>query len=277
MNFFDRYTDDLEPQELTPERIYQMFMTPGRPAERARREQELYDRGDKLELQVWNQTVRGLKWGSGPKVLVQHGWGSRGTAMWAIISQLVESGFEVYAFDAPGNGDSDGNESTMLHFAETLSEVGSHFGPFFGAVGHSIGASAMPLALTMKLRAERVVLISVRNELPHFLTRFLEILNADISFYEPVRAIWDEKVGWERVMAATPSNIASSLDLPALLIHDKNDEDVPFADSEKLNEVWKGSQLMLTETLGHVRIVRSKEVAGEISRFLREPLSLQTV
>jgi pimeloyl-ACP methyl ester carboxylesterase len=245
-----------------------MFMTPGRPADRARREQELFDRGEKLSIPVWGQTARGLRWGSGPRILVQHGWGSRSTAMWAIISRLIEEGFEVIAFDAIGNGDSDGDESSMLHFAETLSEASVHFGPFYGVVGHSIGASAIPLALTKELRAEKVILISARDDLQHFLTRFLELIEADPAHFEPVRQIWDQVIGWDRVMAATPSRIASTLELPALIIHDKEDEDVPFVDSEQLHSAWKDSEIQLTNSFGHVRIVRSKEVAEMIAKFL---------
>lgn len=188
--------------------------------------------------------------------------------MWAIISRLIEGGFEVIAFDAIGNGDSDGNESSMLHFAETLSEASVHFGPFHGVVGHSIGASAIPFALTKDLRTSKVVMISARDDLQHFLTRFLELIEADQSHFEPVRQIWDQVIGWDRIMAANPSRLAATLELPGLIIHDRQDEDVPFADSERIHAAWKNSQLHLTDSLGHVRIVRSKEVAQLIAEFM---------
>jgi pimeloyl-ACP methyl ester carboxylesterase len=267
----------------TPEEIFKMFMTPGRPAPRARREQELADQGTPLTLQVWNHTIRGHQWsppaglttpveksGTAKKVLVQHGWGSRSTAMWAIINALLNTGFEVIGFDAIGNGDSDGEESTMLHFAETVSEIGANHGPFHAVIGHSIGATCLPLALTKKLQAERVVLISPRDQLTDFLTRFLEVLNADPDMFGPVSKLWNSKIGWERVMQARPSELARNFLQPCLIIHDKDDEDVNFHDSEIIYQAWSGAQLHLTDGLGHARIVRSKEVASLIAEFLSE-------
>jgi pimeloyl-ACP methyl ester carboxylesterase len=256
---------------MNAEEAYQLFMTPGRPAPRARREQELADRGEPLTLEVFGITVRGHRWGSGPRVLVQHGWGTRATAMWAQIKAVEAAGFEVYAFDAPGNGDSDSDISTMFHFAETMRVAGEAFGPFAGVVTHSIASSGLPLALSQGLKADRVAMMSPRDELAKFLTRFLELADISKEHFDGVMAIWDRELGWNRVLDATPSVLAPAFDFPALIIHDRDDEDVDYQDSERIHAAWRNSELMLTDGLGHARIVRSDEVAQRIVQFLSSP------
>ena len=48
-------------------------------------------------------TISGMKawsWGSGPTVLLVHGWNGRGTQLGAFIEPLVARGYQVVAFDA---------------------------------------------------------------------------------------------------------------------------------------------------------------------------------
>lgn len=253
---------------MSSQQAYEQFMTPGRPPERTRREQELLEAGRPLFAKVREQQIVGWSWGSGPKVIVQHGWGARATMMWAIIKGLVENGFEVIAYDAPGNGDSEGEYSSLFHFAETLIAVHDAHGPFEAIVAHSIGASATPLAISRGLRVNRAVLVSVRNDIEQFLSRFLELTDQSADLYDEVKRLWSDQYGWENVKAAVPAKLATQFDIPALLIHDRDDADVPVQDSLDLQESWKGSQFHLTEGLGHTLIIRNKAVVQEILTFL---------
>ncbi len=234
---------------------------------RARREQELLERGEPIELVVEGHSVRGQAWGSGRAVVVQHGWGSRGTAMWTFIKAL-EPHFRVIAVDAPGHGDSDGARSHMFLFAHTLAQLSEKFGPLYAIVAHSIGASATPKATTLGANAERFVLISARNDLVDFLTRFFELSGFDQAMSDEVQRHWADEFGWDSVMAATPSVIAPTIGKPALIIHDEEDEDIRVSEAHALHAAWPGSELVITQGLGHVRVTRSAEVAERVKEFL---------
>ena len=48
------------------------------------------------------------EWGTGPAVLLVHGWGARATHFGKLVPALVASGRRVVAFDAPAHGRSSG-------------------------------------------------------------------------------------------------------------------------------------------------------------------------
>jgi pimeloyl-ACP methyl ester carboxylesterase len=48
--------------------------------------------------------------------------------------------------------------------------------------------------------------------------------------------------------------------VPALIIHDRDDADVPWQQAELLAKAWPGARLLLTRGLGHMRILRNRDV-----------------
>jgi pimeloyl-ACP methyl ester carboxylesterase len=49
---------------------------------------------------------------------------------------------------------------------------------------------------------------------------------------------------------------AQSAAVPALILHDKADREVPFSFSEEMARAWKSSRLVPTSSGGHRRILR---------------------
>jgi pimeloyl-ACP methyl ester carboxylesterase len=60
--------------------------------------------------------------------------------------------------------------------------------------------------------------------------------------------------------------LAINLTQPALIVHDRNDKDTQYQYSEKLHKAWKGSQLLLTDGLGHS--LKSNDGLQKILAFL---------
>ena len=63
--------------------------------------------------------------------------------------------------------------------------------------------------------------------------------------------------------------IARSLTTAALLLHDREDEDVPFAQGEEITAAWPGARLIPTAGLGHRGLLRDPDVVRETVAFLR--------
>ena len=62
--------------------------------------------------------------------------------------------------------------------------------------------------------------------------------------------------------------VAENITTPTLIIHDKNDDDVPYTASENIHQHLKNSSLFLTEGLGHRKILGNENVINEIEKFL---------
>src|SRR5690349_22396214 len=64
------------------------------------------DTGERFGLRTKDSRVTGWRWGSGPAVLLMHGWGGRAEQMLPFVEPLVRAGHRVIAFDAPSHGES---------------------------------------------------------------------------------------------------------------------------------------------------------------------------
>ena len=60
------------------------------------------------------------------------------------------------------------------------------------------------------------------------------------------------------------------LEIPILIVHDKDDKETPFGYSKNLDEIAKNSELLLTSGLGHYRILRDSKTVQYIVQFVKK-------
>src|SRR6185369_17615122 len=75
--------------------------------------------------------------------LIVHGWSSRAARFALLAGALVDRGWRVLAFDAPGHGLSSGRSSSLPQVMAALDAVVTELGPVQALVGHSMGALAI--------------------------------------------------------------------------------------------------------------------------------------
>jgi pimeloyl-ACP methyl ester carboxylesterase len=244
-----------------------LFCRPPRHQPRARDHAFLAE-GRQYTLMKGDQQIAAWEWGSGPLVLLVHGWGSRAGRFSTLGPALVEAGFRVVAHDAPAHGLSTGTESALPLFAEAVRIVGTHFGPVAAVIGHSLGGASAVLALRDGLAAERAVLISAPSNIEVFSDRFAGFF----ALPPQARAIMQRNLEnrFSMVWAeAHTSALARTLTQPALIVHDHDDTDVPEADARAIAQAWPGARLVITQGLGHRGVLRSSEVVHHVLEFLR--------
>jgi len=250
---------------LVAERALRYFMTPTR-IPRPGWENELVKSARRTELR---SGLIAYSWGKGPRVLVVHGWDGRGTQMGRIATAIAEAGFEAICVDLPGHGETPG---TLVHapmVAEALLEVGRELGPFHSIVGHSFGAGTSLFAVRLGLAVERVVYIAGPSRFDALFDRYC----GWVKVTGRARTLFDEKI--EALVGMDPSENypalwATEVDLPALVIHDRDDEDCPFPEGEEIHANWRGSRFFPTSGFGHRRILKSKEVLSAIVDFIQK-------
>jgi pimeloyl-ACP methyl ester carboxylesterase len=222
--------------------------------------------GAARELVVDGVRTCAWRYGEGPHVAVLHGWdGSAADFRW-IVPALVEAGMSVTAVDAPGHGVSGGDRSSVLSLARTLAEVVDASAPTVAVIAHSFGAPAAAWAISHGLRTERLVLVAPAAE-PGAYVDALGALGGD-----RVRWLAAEAMG-RRVGAAVDEvslyTSAQKLTLPVTILHDRGDREVPAAASQALASQWPSASLLLTDGLGHRRILRDPGAVAAVVRAAR--------
>jgi pimeloyl-ACP methyl ester carboxylesterase len=213
--------------------------------------------------------VHGLaawSWGSGPPVLLMHGWEGRGSQLRSFVEPLVALGFSVVAFDAPGHGESLGTEATIADFADSLLALERHVGRPAAVIAHSFGTLATLLAVRRGLSAKAIALIAVPSP-GRRLALFEGALRLPEAVTKKLRELIEKRVGlpFDGVEGAA---LAEGLTVPALVVHDKNDKEEPAETSAETAATLENSTLRLTEGLGHRRILSDPEVVSYVTAFV---------
>jgi pimeloyl-ACP methyl ester carboxylesterase len=206
-------------------------------------------------------------WGEGPPVYLVHGWGGRGGQLAAFVGPLVQSGLEVVTFDAPGHGASPGARSSLPEFARGLREVARAFGPARGVIGHSLGAAATALALGQGLRAERAVLIAPPADPTEWTRHFARRLGMTPKVLHLMQARTERRLGFRWSDLDVP-RLASRLSVPLLVIHDREDAEIAYADGQAIAAAAPDARLVTTAGLGHRRLLRDPRVVKEAVSFV---------
>lgn len=212
--------------------------------------------------------LSGLRWGSsGPVVLAMHGWSGRATQFAAFIEPLVASGRQVVALEAPAHGQSPGQEAHVFAFTESILEIAAELKGLESVIGHSMGGSAALHAVHLGLSAERVVTIGAPAALPRVLARYSRWLSlpqaAERRFVEAV----DRHVG----IKSDELDFARHAPKPGvsgLIVHDRDDREVPYSEAEALSAAWPQAQLLGTNGLGHSRVLADAAVVRAVGEFL---------
>lgn len=217
--------------------------------------------------------LAGLSWGSGPAVLLAHGWEGRASQMGAIGTALAAAGHRALALDAPGHGESGGKRSSLLAFARSIEAAVEAEGPFVGFVGHSFGIAGAAFAvergeLAWDEIAARLVFVCPAADLHRFIAAVWQAVGlAPRAAAAFVRGL-ERRIGadWERARRCAT---LTATDLPLLVLHDHDDRDTPIAEAEEVAAAWPGA-LRASRGLGHRRILRDAESVAAIVDFLAD-------
>lgn len=212
--------------------------------------------------------LAGLRWGEeGPTVLMLHGWQGRPTHFLPFVAPLLAAGRRVIALEGPAHGRSPGREAHPMAFAEALLEAASELRGVESVVGHSMGGSAALIALAHGLDVERAVVLGSPSGMGRVLDRFARTLALPAPAHREFRALVDRHVG-VTAQDLDARLAGPHLTLPGLIVHDRDDKIVPFAEAETLAHAWQAAELLATSGLGHRGVLGDPRVVASVTRFL---------
>lgn len=217
-----------------------------------------------------NRKIVVYKYGTGPKkVLLVHGWSGSGTQLSVIAKELVNKGFSVISFDAPAHGKAPGKTSMMPFFIESIHHIEKEYGPFEVAVGHSLGGMSLLKAIKNGFSVNNLVLIGTGNSVTHITKVFAKNMKLNEKVAILMKAYFDKKFG-EDMDNYSGAFSAESVKVTTLVVHDKNDIDVHISSAHEIIDKLENGKLLVTEGLGHRKILGDSDVINKISTFITE-------
>jgi pimeloyl-ACP methyl ester carboxylesterase len=239
-----------------------------KPAERA-----LISTSERWRVPFQGGWLQCYRWGSGPTCLFVHCWGGRGAQAHSMIRALVAAGFGVVSFDHPAHGDSSGRRAEMVRMAAAIAAVVRNIGVVETMIGHSLGVAAAAIALRdHQLEVARLVSISSLIDCVWFTEVIREYLGISSATVRRARQHVDEcyarPVGWEQLSVP---HMLRGLRLPILLMHDRDDKEIPFEHGLRLRQALPAAEFIETAGLGHRRILGDARVIAHVARFAATP------
>ena len=221
-----------------------------------------------FELELLGERLVGWRWGQGgPRVLLVHGWSGRAADMTALAESLAAVGYEALALDMPAHGSSAGTTTNLAIWSRLIPAIGRELGPFIAAVGHSFGGAAVTLALNEGLDATAAVLIAPPLGPLHFIESLRAFIGLPTSRLPGMQRELVRLVG-RPIEHFDANRVAARLTHPALILHDRADDEVPFAHGEAIAAAWRGSAFVPVEGEGHYRILKTPSTIRSVTEFI---------
>ena len=220
--------------------------------------------GEDLPVYTWKpkSNTRG-------RVLVVHGWGGKSTDFYSFISPLTQQGFEVVAFDGPAHGNSSKKQTSLPELSSFLVEVARKLDSVDVVIGHSLGGSVVFHALQNGLLAKKLVIINNPAHPEGLMQTFLTRINASAAVGNYIRNTIIHQFG-SNFESLCSISTAEDCHIPTLVVHDKHDKEAPILHMEALQPKLPQARYLVTEKLGHKRILRDNELIEHVLSFIEE-------
>ncbi|QIK62801.1 alpha/beta hydrolase [Leucobacter viscericola] len=290
---FFRLNGALIPAAAT-ELAFRAFKSTGRPAEVKDPERAVHGQSVSELRRIGTHTVRVYTWlptqpshsgeiasshlNATPTVLLLHGWRSRTSRFARLIEQFTSQGYRVVGFDAPGHGDSPNGSPSAADIVAIAQGLEESFGPWQAIVGHSFGALAAHTLARSSKHSVRVVAIGGATSARFLRDTFMRAIDLPLHLKDQfttriVRGypLPEGTLFTEFDEAIRPPSTNTRL----LIVHDSKDREVPLTEARQLHlDRPTNSELLITDGLGHNRILHDPEVVERIVDFVAEPILL---
>ncbi|MFZ6638375.1 alpha/beta fold hydrolase [Undibacterium sp. TC4M20W] len=222
-----------------------------------------------LELRAWT-------WGQGPQVLLLHGWESRASHMAGFVVPLLRAGFSVTALDAPAHGASQGETTNVLDYGKAVVAVAKHLGPLTATIAHSVGSAASLYAFAQGVQVKASVHLCGPASLTRVFQHAARAGGLDETARQQLEDMLASSIGVP-LSAMDLSQLQQGMRHPALILHDPEDKEMPYTESQALAAAWPQASLVPSAGTGHRRILRTPEIHAAAVSFIINKLAADIV
>jgi pimeloyl-ACP methyl ester carboxylesterase len=241
---------------------------------RKKQDPPIWTKSIELVLETEFGKVIGYNWKAhkptGKKFLIVHGFAGNSRSFERYIKPALAKGYDVYAFDAPAHGKSEGRRLNAATYVNMLQTIIDRYGSFDAYMAHSLGGLSLMLALHQVSyhNNPKIVLIAPATES----TTAAEIFYKFLQLPARLRAAFEKKI---KETVGVPlqwysiSRILHDIKGDILWLHDEDDHTTPIKDVYPLmNQQPLHVHFHFTKGLGHSRIYKDMKVKQLIVDFL---------
>ena len=234
------------------------------------KEQEFLMSAEKFEVTANGQRIQAYAWGTGPVVILLHGWAGRAGQFRKFIPELVKNNFRAVAFDGPAHGNSEGKKTNVMEFEAAFQKIIEQVGEPVAVIAHSFGGVASIHSIRNGLPVTKLINIASPTISEDIISGFVRTINASpatgVAFKDYVVKTFDKSFD---DLAAVRMIKQLPRDLKLLLIHDEDDKEVSIQHPLELQKVYPAAELYQTSGLGHNRILKDDAVIQKCVEFIR--------
>jgi pimeloyl-ACP methyl ester carboxylesterase len=203
-----------------------------------------------------------------PTVLLVHGWAGDALQMLPLAESLAQAGLDPVLLDFPAHGRSAGWRATLPQFVRVLWAASARLGPLHALVAHSAGATAAAHAVANGLPVARLALLAPSPPPALFLGWFARSMGLGEAVPQRMGAAI-ERVEGVPLARFEPAWLGPRLALPTLVVHDEGDRISPLAVGQRVAHSIAGARLLITQRLGHRRVLADGAVAAAVAAHLQ--------
>ena len=250
-----------------------------------------------MEIIINGLKVNYYQSGSGPDLVILHGWG-RDTSEWFGVLKALETKYRVWLIDLPGFGGSQAPPDTW-----GIEDYGKLVKDFISQnkiqnailIGHSFGGRIAIILgrhnhhlftkLILLNSAGIKLRLSFKGKIINTCSKFLKIMPLPCAIRDKVNAISPallKRLGvesadylalkkvFERIVAQDLTNELKEISLSTLILWGENDRVVPVKYAKMMHNFIPGSALKIIPGAGHLpHLEKPAEFLIAISQFLR--------
>ncbi len=209
-------------------------------------------------------------------VALVHGWLGRAAFMTSFVEPLRQAGYAVALLDLPAHGASSGKRLHMPCAVGALVALHRATGPWTAIVAHSFGGAIATTAIAGgvpaydPIRVDKLVMVAAPNSMPQAFRQFGRVVGLSAAAQEAMENHVAHVAG-RPLESFVGADYLEQTKTPTLVIHARDDKEVPFADAQALAAAGDFVALKEVRGLGHRRILYAPQVTEMAARFVAKP------
>ena len=238
------------------------------------REELFYSKTRKFNIEYEKEAIDCFELGNpqGKLVILVHGWESNAGSMSQLAYKLGDQDYRVVAFNLPGHAFYETSTTNLLECKLAMKAVLNFLQPTesFSVIAHSFGSAVVANGLSnTDYKVDRLVFLTNPNKVEDIFTEFKETIGLSEKAYRSLIKRTTQLLGAPISTLDVDTNLKQIKFEKLLMIHDINDQVLPYSNSQNIHSELENSQLITLDKVGHYKMLWTDEVVDKATAFVQ--------